>query len=172
MVEAVLAQLDQSESQCLHSHHHHSHAPLLISIAINKHQHHCIISIINVLIVVSTIIIINIMKQHRWMSNRPSLIKDMTTKLVEILLQSFSTAVNKSCQDDADRHDQVPAWDTKWAFLASFMRSRGNSPFFGTITRFYAGSLLLQKTSILQKVCWYSGDLYIAVLLLCLPTNI
>ena len=67
------------------------------------------------------------------------------------------------CQDEADRHDQVPAWDTKWAFLASFMRSWGNSPFLGPSLAFYAGSLLLQKTSILQKVCSYSGDIYTAL---------
>ena len=71
------------------------------------------------------------------MSNRPSLITDITTSFGWLLFQSLSSWIKAlSCQDDADRHDQVPAWDTKWAFLASFMRSWGNSPFSGTITPF------------------------------------
>ena len=42
-----------------------------------------------------------------------------------------------SCHDDADQRDQVAAWEAKWAFLALFMRSSGNSPFFGAIIRFF-----------------------------------
>ena len=42
-----------------------------------------------------------------------------------------------SCKDDADQRDQVAAWEAKWAFLALFMRSSGNSPFLGAIIRFF-----------------------------------
>ena len=60
-----------------------------------------------------------------------------------------------SCHDDADQRDQVAAWEAKWAFLALFMRSSGNSPFFGAIIRFFMLlHSLYKETSTLQDVCW------------------